>query len=932
MVFKVCHLNVRSLTAHFLNILDYFQTNTYDVIALSETWLTPHLSDNDVSIEGYNFLRRDRSRDARGGGVGIYLRNIYQYRLLEFNDNIEDIWVCIEYYNINVVLGCVYRSPCENVNVFLNEFETSLINNLPISNEIICFGDFNIDLLNFNSVISNKFNTILESTGLKQIIETATRVTSNSATLLDYIIIPEKCNFSVAGTVPLPQISDHELVYADLTLKLPSNQAVTRTYRDIRNVNKDILYDHLQSIPWRNIYDVDDIDGKVSFFNENINILMDIHAPFKTSTFNKFHKPWVTDNVKLIMNLRDKAEKKFKRSKNPLHFDEYKNLRNFVNICIKREKRAYLQTSLLKGSKDKWNALKKLNIVKKNKEVTKIIPENLSNVNAINQHFVNSVPAINNPGNDIYDYYNNIKDTIKVSLQFKPISVSEVCNYLVSIKTRAVGADGIHINFIILCCPFILDYICHIVNFCIINSVFPSEWKLAHVVPLPKTDSPTEYNHLRPINILAVLSKILEYAIKSQLVEHIEINNILPETQSGFRAGHSCATALLNVTDHIFKATDNGLLTVLVMLDYSKAFDTLSHELLLLILKHIGLNDGAVLFFNNYLNDRKQRVVLNGESSDFINITKGVPQGSVLGPILFSIYTASIPSYLRHCKPQMYADDVQLMCSFDSTELQTYCNLINRDLETIYKISLEHSLHLNPLKCTAMLFGRNVDRIRSAPNAKIQINGITLQLQDEVKTLGLIIDTNLRFDKHISSCIKRAISKLKLLYNSKDILNTKLKLQLSDSLVLSIFNYGDTVYGPCLTSANMQRIQKIQNYCLRFAYGIRRRQPISHKLLESKWINMKNRRKLHSGVLYHKIITYKIPSYLYRKISFRTDVHTLNIRFKGTLTPPVHKTALFQRSFSFNITRLYNSLPLHLKSRTVLSFSKNYKKHLLSHI
>ena len=226
-------------------------------------------------------------------------------------------------------------------------------------------------------------------------------------------------------------------------------------------------------------------------------------------------------------------------------------------------------------------------------------------------------------------------------------------------------------------------------------------------MPLPKTDTPVEYNHLRPINILPVLSKILEYAIKSQLVEHREINNILPDSQSGFRAGRSCATALLNVTDHILRATDNGMLTILVLLVYSKAFDTLNHELLLLILKHIGLNDRAVLLFKNYLNNRKQRVVLNGEFSEFVSITKGVSQGSVLGPLLFSIYTASIPSYLRHCKSQIYADDVQLMCSFSTTELQNYCDLINKV----------------PLSTTNLL-------------------------QDEVKNLGIFIDTNLS-DKHI---------------------------------------------------------------------------------------------------------------------------------------------------------------------------------------
>lgn len=143
MVFKVSHINVRSLTAHFLNFVDYFSTKDYDVIAVSETWLTPNILTDDISLDGYTFLRRDRNRAGRGGGVGIYIKNNYQYISLENNENIEDIWVRIICGNLNLVIGCVYRPPNESVNDFLNEFETSLFNNLPQCDEFVWFGGFN---------------------------------------------------------------------------------------------------------------------------------------------------------------------------------------------------------------------------------------------------------------------------------------------------------------------------------------------------------------------------------------------------------------------------------------------------------------------------------------------------------------------------------------------------------------------------------------------------------------------------------------------------------------------------------------------------------------------------------------------------------------------------------------------------------------------
>lgn len=307
-----------------------------------------------------------------------------------------------------------------------------------------------------------------------------------------------------------------------------------------------------------------------------------------------------------------------------------------------------------------------------------------------------------------------------------------------------------------------------------------------------------------------------------------------------------------------------------------------------------------------------------------------MPQGSILGPLLFTIYTSSFPTFLNNCKTQIYADDTQIFFSFDPSDIHNSCTIINNDLEVLYKISLEHSLRLNPTKCVVMFFSRKVDRTRLLEHVKIKINNVDISLKDEVKVLGLTIDSDLRFTTHVSNCIKKSIARLKMLYNSRHILNVKLRTTLCQSLILSIFNYCDTVYGPCITAATAQRIQKIQNYCLRFIFGIRRRNPVSHKLKEVLWLNMKNSRLLHRGTLYMKIILNCKPTYLYRKIRFRTDVHNLNIRFKGNLTPPIHRTTLFERSFSYNIAIFYNSLIAPLKSLSFNGFKKKFKEMLLA--
>lgn len=297
---------------------------------------------------------------------------------------------------------------------------------------------------------------------------------------------------------------------------------------------------------------------------------------------------------------------------------------------------------------------------------------------------------------------------------------------------------------------------------------------------------------------------------------------MLPLTQSGFRPGHSCCGALLNVTDDIITACDNGCLTVLVLLDYSKAFDTINHEILLSILKYLGLDNNSTLFFKNYLSNRKQRVVINHDVSNALEVRMGVPQGSILGPLLYIVYTSQLHRQIRNCKIQCYADDTQIYCSFPPSQVDENCEGINEDLSRIYEVSREHSLYLNPTKSVVMVFGGKRDREHVKNLINIEINDLALEKRDQVKNLGVMLDVNFRFKNHISNCVRKAYCKLKLLYSSRHLLNTKLKILLCDTLVLSQFNYCDVLYGPCLDQVEKQRIQKVQNSCLRFIYGIRR--------------------------------------------------------------------------------------------------------------
>lgn len=385
-------------------------------------------------------------------------------------------------------------------------------------------------------------------------------------------------------------------------------------------------------------------------------------------------------------------------------------------------------------------------------------------------------------------------------------------------------------------------------------------------------------------------------------------NNLLPATQSGFRSGYSCTAALLNIVDDIVRETDRGNITALCLLDYSKAFDRMHHDIFASILRYMGLSELASRLLIDYVSDRHQLVEINGRQSDLLATVCGCPQGSVLSPLIYTMYTSSFENQINFCKSHFYADDTQLYLSFSPNDVNIACTQINADLETLVKFSRRHNLVINPRKTEVILFGPGRTRDRIREQVDLFVDGERLAIGESVKNLGVIIDENLKFNEHINKCAQRAYNSLRLIYNNRSYLNQKAKRMLCDTLVLSCFNYADVLYSPFLSARLKYKIQKVQNSCLRTIYGMRRREHISHKLTEIGWLNMSSRRLLHSACSFYSIVATGKPPYLHDRMRFRSDVHTLNVRFKGLLTPPMHRTEFFKKGFSYQICTVYNGI------------------------
>lgn len=518
-----------------------------------------------------------------------------------------------------------------------------------------------------------------------------------------------------------------------------------------------------------------------------------------------------------------------------------------------------------------------------------------------------------------------------VPFLFSQISCEKLEKILYKIKSNAVGSDGFNIKMILYIIPHLSNHLTYIINKCLLDGTFPFTWKEANVIPVAKKNCPTLINHFRPISLLPVLSKVLEKIVSEQINDHLNNNLILPISQSGFRARHSTTTALLKVSDDIFSACDNNQNSCLILLDYSKAFDTLDHATLCAKLKYYGFGVTATSFFHNYLNNRRQKVILNDNISNTLSISRGVPQGSVLGPLLFSIYTADLNKCLQFCTSHQYADDTQIYYSFSLFDLDTAVLKINSDLDKISKFSADHGLVLNEVKTELLVFGKHKAQIIDNPNFKIVLNNQLLSPVNACKNLGVWFDTDLRFVKHVSTLIQKSISKLKLLYIHKDILSTEVKLRLTDSLLLSSISYCDTVYWPAILNRDKESLQRIQNSCIRLSYNLRKFDHITYHFKQSKWLSLSERFECHLACLIFKIIKCESPSYLLSKLKKGSDTHQRSTRHCSQFTVPKHRSALFQRSFSYTAAKLYNSLPLNIKSCTnIVSFRKQITTFIIN--
>lgn len=907
-------MNIRSLNNCFDSFRNIVLENQFSIIGVSETWLQPDFPSKYVCIPNYNLIRADR--DGRGGGVACYLKATYKFKIFysSTSDNtLEQIWLIVNFNKQRVALGTIYRPPSANIVVCLSELSDVLERVYLEANLVLIMGDININLLNANSPDSAKFNSLLYNFNLCQIIKTPTRITANTESLIDVICLSNDVVVRKCDTLDLLNITDHMLVFCELYIENGEVCSDLITYRNYKNFDTNsFAIDATYNVPWENIYELHDINSKVEFLNNSIMSLFDRHAPVYTTTKKRKHHQYITYNIKLMIKSKNKAHKKYLQTRTVTDREYYVTLRNYVNEAIKREKVAYMQFVLNKNKNDQrrvWRNLSDWGIDTKSSSQVNSLPIDLRKPEELNTYFLN-VAGQSTINNDLFSFYNNNFVNRDIQFNFEEINNEQILNALKSIKSQAYGVDNINIKMISLVMPYCVEIIKHIFNESLQRGIFPDLWKSANVIPTPKILTPTSFNDLRPICILPTFSKLLEKIISFQIKDYLEMNNILPDIQSGFRQKHGTQTALLKVVNDITTALDKSLPSILVLLDQSKAFDLVNFDLLLSKLKYIGFDNRALNWFSSYITTRTQRVLIEGNICSSVRETSsGVPQGSILGPILFSIFTLDLPTVLLHCQMHLYADDIELYMSVSNIERDI--ESFNNDLRNIAKYSEDHGLRINPNKTLALCIGPERHSNNITREYKLNIKGSDINWVTSARNLGVIFDNQLSFEEHVNNIFKTSFFKLKSLYKFKYQLSQEVKLKLVKTLIYPHVEYCCSVYYSFLTQQNQLKLQRIQNACMRFVCCIPYREHITPYLLGLNQSNIKNRVHYLITIFLYKLLKTKTPRYLYNLITKRSDIHNVNLR-ANTFTIPQHSKNKFEGSFSYLAPFFLNKVMSHL--------------------
>ena len=787
--------------------------------------------------------------------------------------------------------------------------------------EIILLGDFNIDLLKCDSEpdVASFLDTLGSNLILPQIL-LPTRVTEHSKTLIDNIFSSPAESGTISGNFCY-KISDHLPQFCLFpTIDSHGIGKDGPIYR--QNWSKfnreDFILDYFD-IDWTSLFERFDFEPNLCFnvFNDKMRVLVDRHVPTVRLTKRQIKtklKPWITPGILKSISKRNFFHKKFIKAKNPetkaRFFDLFKSYRNSIATLTKRSKSNHYTKYFNKHSKNMqkvWTGIRDIISMKSSNSTPNIsisvgnnVTTNTETVtNWFNDFFTSIADNIRSKMPPTYNHFSRFLGTPNPhSIFLAPTTPEEIAKVIGSFSTsKSSGPNSIPVKVLKLLKLDISEPISTLINRSFSAGVFPSALKVSKVIPVFKNKgSPLEVSNYRPISLLSNIEKIYEKVMYTRLMDFLNRFKQIYSRQFGFRKAHSTVDTLINIVERIRGSLDKGEFACGVFVDLQKAFDTVDHEILLAKLNHYGVRGIANTWFKSYLSDRSQFVCLSNHKSKIKAVKHGVPQGSVLGPLLFLLYINDLHHSIKSSETYHFADDTHLLNFAKS--VWSLCGKINSDLRVLVSWLNANKISLNADKTEFVIFRSPWKRLDCLPRLKLA--GQILTASKWVKYLGVRLDEHLNWKPHVSSVATKLRRANGALSKLRHYVPTKLLVNIYHAIFASHTRYASQVWGLCDNSVT-HRILTLQNFAMRLITFNGPRKSATPLYAELSLLKFFDQVKVLNILYVHKYLNGNLPEDCLKTLKFEKTDHSYGTRGNtiGLLNRPnVNSTNYGLNSFS----------------------------------
>lgn len=855
------------------------------------------------------------------GGVAIYVQenigNIVEaVNVTNFCQELtcELAMVKISLKKCHLFVTGVYRPPGGNIEEALQTISEVFEETKADNYSVVVVGDINIDHLK-EDVKSKMLDNTLSSHNMRRLPLPATRVTATTSTSIDCVCTNLQVN-DIHASVIETGISDHKGQICTLKIAFQQEKNQSAFRRNLNQDNLDLLNTLLEEEKWEDMYGAATAEDSYNKFIETITQKMNTACPKKKIRAQKKQKGNFFADAEAQVLKKDylnylRRFEQFGRN------DDKANAARLKKQYDLRLRQLRQQSSInhVNNAENKSKALWQIiNREKKGKRIEqpqlklkigdKIVSNPNEVVNHMNSYFATIADKTLENTQNISGQQVQYEHPIHSLTNLLPTDDIEMENIIRSLKPKtSAGIDDISAKLLKHCCNPLVSPLVHITNKSIAQGQFPSAMKLAKVYPNYKKGSEMDISNYRPISLIPTFSKVMERVVLKRLMDYCRQHSLLTDSQHGFLKGRSTTSAIIQLAEFIIDNLDTGNLVTTVLLDFSKAFDCLGHDLILNKLQNLGIQGTALAWFHSYLKGRKQVVEIkskqNGKIEDIrsepLPMNRGVPQGSVLGPVLFILFTNDLPQYLDACcKTLMYADDTTLLLSGKNAEQLSIDSYVA--LNMAYQYCHSNDLAVNPSKTNQLTYGRRKEEISTIPE---------VEQSEHTKFLGLMIDNDVSWNQHVDTVINKLNSALFVIKRIIHISDPHTAKVAYHALFECHINYGLAAWGGT-TATNLQKVLVLQKRAIRTLAGLSFRDSCRGAFTSLKILTV--------IALYIK----EVVLFVDREQTQRSAaLHRHNTRHAAsTYLLPAHHLSLYQRKPTYMGRKLHNTLPEDIRCLT----------------